>query len=285
MIKILTWNIQKKKNDLIYRILQEMLVENSIDILVLQEAYGVFVTTAIGEIFEEITYPGSGVGSGVRIFLKKGMFNLFSVQRSLNKKLVFIHLKSKTGIGEFNIAAVHLYSKAGNSERQQLWKNLPLIQNILDYEESSSNNKNTIIVGDFNHNPFENNLCDPSMINSIGNKKLITMLTNYPITKKELNLWYNPMWNLIGDYHHAEGERVTGTYFRYTEDESPIWNLFDGYIVRPSLMDKIVYDDSKIITKTNSENFLKPLIVRKDESLLKEDFSDHLPVKLSLKIN
>lgn len=293
MIKILSWNIHTNKNKrtpLLQRALAEVVNENDIDIVVLQEAFGAFVNTALNSQiaqYDEIVQLGNVIENGVRIFLKKNTFQHSLLQRYFRNKLVLVHLKKIGGIEEFNIAAVHLHSKVGNSERQQLWKNLPIINKIKEFENKVSNNSNTILVGDFNHNPYENNLCDPYILNSKDSKKVITTLTNNPITKsKDNNFWYNPMWNFLGDYDFTSGrERVTGTYFRYSIDESPIWNLLDGFILRPSIMDRVDYNQSSILTSTKSTQFLKPFTIKKDVSLINDQLSDHLPIKFTLTIN
>jgi exonuclease III len=284
MTTILTWNLNKKKTKLLKDALSEIIANHTQpDILVFQEAYGTWVNTILNGPFEEINYPKNSIGSGVRIFLKTKKYKQYSVQRTDNKKLVFIHLQDNTTKEEFNIAAVHLYSKVGNSERQQLWKNLPIIQKINEFESTSTNNDKTILIGDFNHNPFENDLNDPNMINGVESKKLISTITLNPLSKRNLNFWYNPMWNLMGDFDFRNNrDRVTGTYFRYTEDENQIWNFFDGVLLRPSMMDRVNYNFTEVLTSSGTINFLKPFIIRKDESLIKDDLSDHLPVKLTL---
>ena len=94
------------------------------------------------------------------------------------------------------------------------------------------------------------------------------------------------MWNLLGDYDvKRDGSRITGTFFRYSEDENQMWSLIDGFIVRPEIKERIDYNDSEIITGTNAASFLKPGIISKNESLIREDVSDHLPVKFTFIIN
>jgi len=275
---------------LLQRVLAEVVNENNIDIVVLQEAFGNVVNTTLNSQvaqYEEIVAPSNIIENGVRIFLKKSTFQHSLLQRHFRNKLVLVHLKKIVGLEEFNIAAVHLHSKVGNSERQQLWKNLPIVNKIKDFEKKVSNNNRTILVGDFNHNPYENNLLDPYILNCTDSKKVITTLTSNPISKsRDTDFWYNPMWNLLGDYDFTNGnERVTGTYFRYTEDETPIWNLFDGFILRSSIMDRVDYNQSSILTKTNTTPFLKPFTIGKGDSLINEQISDHLPIKFTLKIN
>lgn len=297
MTKILSWNIHTNKGSVtkdLQRVITEIVNENFIDIIVLQEAFGSFINTALNAgllQYDEILFPGNTVQKGVRIFTKQNTFHTstFIKKGKKGNKLKFVSLKKLNGTEEFNIAGVHLHSKVGNTERQRLWKSLPIIEEIKEFEKKSLNNR-TIIVGDFNHNPYEINLCDPYYLNAKDSKNLITTLTTKPISKKFGDFWYNPMWNLLGDYDYTSSkknkERVTGTYFRYTEDETPIWNLIDGFILRPSIMDRVNYKECKIITSTKSEpSFLKPLTIAKNESLIYEYLSDHLPIKFSITIN
>jgi exonuclease III len=164
-----------------------------------------------------------------------------------------------------------------------MWKNHPIIEKLKEFEETSTNNKNTIVIGDFNQNPYEIDFTDPHIFNCIDSKELINLLEKSSFSKRNLDIWYNPMWNFLGDYNfNNRKHRVTGTYFRYTENEEPIWNLLDGFIIRPSLMERINYSKSAILDKTESTEFLKPLIIRADKKNIKEELSDHLPIKLTL---
>lgn len=286
MIRILSWNICNKKTTLIQSTLKEVVNENDIDIVILQEAFGIFINTILDNDFDELIYSKNGTKQWVRVFLKKNTFVHTYFDKTTNNKLLFVRLKKTNGVDEFNLAAVHLHSKVRNTERQQLWKNLPLINKIGEFENAASTDDKTIIVGDFNYNPFEKDLSDPMVLNCKDNKELITMLSNSSIPNSNRKNWYNPMWNFLGDFDYNSGaERVTGTYFRYTENETPMWNLLDGFILRPSIMNKIDYKESSILIKTKSTNFLKPFIIRKDESLIKDDLSDHLPIKFTITLN
>lgn len=292
-MKILSWNIHsnsKKSTVILQQVLADVVNENDIDIVVLQEAFGLFVLTSLNSKtiqYDELLIPGKIIANGVRIFVKQKTFQHKFLERHCRNKLLLVHLKKITGSEEFNIAAVHLNSKVGNTERQQLWKNEPIINKIKEFEKKVSNNDRTILVGDFNQNPYENNLLDPHILNCKDSKQVIKTLSKYPIPKKKkFDFWYNPMWNLLGDYDYTNnGERITGTYFRYTLDETPIWNLLDGFILRPSIMDRVDYSQSSILTRTSQIEFLKPFTIRKDESLINDQISDHLPIKFTININ
>jgi endonuclease/exonuclease/phosphatase family metal-dependent hydrolase len=289
-INFLTWNLAKKKTDLLKQVLAEVVKENAIDVVVLQEASGRFINTALGTGYEELAYPQGKPGRGVRIFLRRRMFIYDFVRFTSLRKLVFVRLQLLTGSEELTLAAVHLHSKVGNTERQQQWKNRALLTKMEAWESEAGGQLNTVLVGDFNANPYEANLLDPYLLRGQASRKLIEQLRGFPLqaslSKKTLDFWYNPMWGLLGDRNaHTGAERPTGTFFRHVRDETGHWSLLDGFLVRPALMHRVVHEDLAIVERTASTEFVKPFILAADESLLTDDLSDHLPVKFSLLLN
>jgi endonuclease/exonuclease/phosphatase family metal-dependent hydrolase len=287
MVRFLTWNLAKKKTPLIEQVLRELALENQIDIIVLQEATGLFVNTALHLDYDELPYPNGKPGSGVRVFLRRGMFVHNFVYYTPWRKLVCVELRLLNGNQYFNLAAVHLHSKVNNTARQQQWKNHALLRRLQDWEKRTTNPTSTVLVGDLNAAPYEADLLDPYLLRGQSSQALIHHLAPYPLraslSKENLNFWYNPMWNLLGDVDaHTGTERPTGTYFRHTEDETTHWNLLDGFLVRPGLMRLVLHKELSIVQRTISTAFIKPFILRSDETLLNEDLSDHLPVKFTI---
>jgi exonuclease III len=286
MINIISWNTNKKNTAFLRSALTELASEQAPEIFVFQECLGQYVNTILNPTYDEIPYPGNGINRRVRIFLKKNTFDRFAINTAFNNKLVFVHLRKIGGTEDFNLAGIHFYSKL-NTERQQLWKNKPFTERIDLLERTQTNNNRTILIGDFNYNPYDSTLSDPNVFNAIDNKNLIRTFSANPIGNRNHNYWYNPMWNLLGDYDFNRDlhKDSSGTYFLYNEAEIPYWNLIDGALLRPSIMDRIDFKKTEVLTNTSQRNFLKPLIIRTDESLVVEDFSDHLPLKVTLKIN
>jgi endonuclease/exonuclease/phosphatase family metal-dependent hydrolase len=292
----MTWNLQKKTTSLQQQVLGELVQENEVDVVVLQEAYGVAVATKLNQFgYHEVDYPLKASPSGVRIFIKSLTIKQFDVRMSNDpfKKLVFVELRQQHGGERFNVAAVHLHSKYGNTERQQQWKNYELLRKLDQWEKEFTSTR-TIMVGDLNANPYEANLRDPYLLRGQEDRALIRLLQQQQLASRKpagLDFWYNPTWNLLGDFASfplpgASGSaRPTGTFFRYTEDETPMWNLLDGFLVRPSLMDQVLHEKSAILSYTKSTNFLKPVSIGRGDSLIKETLPDHLPLKFALTIN
>jgi endonuclease/exonuclease/phosphatase family metal-dependent hydrolase len=286
MTTILSWNTGKKKSEMMSRALCELVEEHAIDIVVLQECLGRHVNSLLEPQYEEVPYLGVGLDRRVRIFLKNGEFERFAINTAFENKLLFVHLRKKNGIEDFNIVGVHLYSKAGNTERQQTWKNLHFAETIKEFEISTSTHQRTVVVGDFNYNPYEIDLLDPNMFNAIENRHLISRFLEFPVGTPKKDYFYNPMWNLLGDYDYQrrQAKEASGTYFHYNEAGWPHWNHFDGMILRPSLMDRFDYERSEVIVQTRTLKFLKNFIIHRDESIIKEDLSDHLPIKFTLNV-
>jgi len=155
-IKILSWNYHQITNTFKLNALREMVDENYIDIIVLQEANGVSIPSTLSTTHTEINYLNGAVSNGVRVFLKNGMFTYNPAPLGWFNKYAFLTLKLHSGREWFNLFAVHLFSKRGRTERKQMWKNLEFIKDIKDWESNTGNYK-SILIGDFNLNPFENN--------------------------------------------------------------------------------------------------------------------------------
>lgn len=285
IIKILSWNYEGKTNRYKLGALKELVKENTVDIVVLQEASGTKIHSTLIATHSEVKYdkPASG---GVRIFLKNGSFIPTNYAKlGYFNKYALLNLRHVKCSESFNIVGVHLYSKVGRTDRKQMWENLPFIEEINNWEDSSGTEK-SIMIGDFNHNPFDSNVNDPNVINSRDSRSLIQHQMNYDPIGLQHKYWYNPMWNLLGDHDpFLNTPRITGTYYLNRRDETPVWNMIDGFMLRPALMNSIHYKDSKVITSTKNHKMVKSKTVNEHESFIHEFYSDHLPILLTIEIN
>ncbi|QKX07455.1 endonuclease/exonuclease/phosphatase family protein [Aquimarina sp. TRL1] len=148
----------------------------------------------------------------------------------------------------------------------------------IELQEFKSETRNTIILGDFNMNPFEDGLVNATGLHNISNKEIaLTMDRNYQ--GRSYNYFYNPMWSFLGD--ESKGD-VQGTHFY--NSYKPInyfWNLFDQVMIRPELIPFFEEDELKIITKINNTPLLKKVNGYKR---IDKNYSDHLPIKFQVKL-
>jgi hypothetical protein len=186
----------------------------------------------------------------------------------------------------FNLAAIHVYSKAGKTDELQRDENMGMKKAILEFESLMKEDK-TLIVGDLNYHPFESFLQSPFFFNAISSKSVVSNLLHRPLQTQQYPYYYNPMWNLLGDYDYLDkGEKVGGTFYWDTKDSGRYhWNLIDGVLLSRSIMDKLVMDSLKIVTKINAKDLVHTRPLGANKSYLVDGYSDHLPVKFTINTN
>ena len=90
---------------------------------------------------------------------------------------------------------------------------------------------------------------------------------------KEFYMFYNPMWNLLGD-----AQEPYGTYYYAGNDPiNTYWNIYDQVIIRPALRARFVENSLRIIKETKTR-FLLDSNGHPDKKI-----SDHLPIVFEIK--
>ncbi|AXP80483.1 hypothetical protein CJ739_1394 [Mariniflexile rhizosphaerae] len=148
----------------------------------------------------------------------------------------------------------------------------------IELEEFKSSTRNTLILGDFNMNPFEDGLVNSAGLHNINNKEIAsTMSRNYQ--GKSYNYFYNPMWSFLGD--ESKGS-VQGTHFHNTyKPINYFWNLYDQIMIRPELIPYFDENELTIISKIGNNSLVKKI---NGYTRIDKDYSDHLPIKFQLKL-
>ena len=168
------------------------------------------------------------------------------------------------------MVAVHLPSKLYQSEETQMLEAVEFKREIEDCEKRL-NTRNTFIIGDFNMNPFETGMVAASAFHSIP--CLQTALSKNgkrKATGREHNIFYNPMWNLLGDF-----DGNPGTYFRSgSEQKVYFWNILDQVILRPNLAKHLEKGSLKILRSIGEKQLVN--------SNGRPALSDHLPINFNL---
>ncbi len=174
--------------------------------------------------------------------------------------------------GQFILGGIHLPSQmyVGNQERRKI-----VIRKIIDAAHNHEVNlktKKTIIVGDFNEDPYEDGCLAASNFFSLP---YVTQKATRNIEGIEFEKFYNPMWNLLGDFSPPYG-----TYFYNESNPSgTYWHMFDQVIIRPCLRKAFSEKNLKIVTTIGDRKLLgqsgKPI----------SRISDHLPIVFEIKEN
>lgn len=269
MLNILFWNIKNNIN--VIPLLPKLCTENLINILILSETKGIdneYIIRRLEETGKTFRVELPMPGNRTFLFHDQGL----QIKKVKDGKF-FSAFKLLNGPSNILLVTVHLPSLLHQTESVIGHEGSIIIADILKLEAELDTNK-TVIVGDFNLNPFSD-----SMVSAYGFHAIMckdTALKNSrTIYGEEYKYFYNPMWSLHGNNKN----NVLGTYYYHTKPTSYVWNMFDQVIIRPSLINFFYFDKMEIIDMIEETSILN--LKRKPNS---KDYSDHLPLKFSLRL-
>ena len=171
----------------------------------------------------------------------------------------------------FLLAGVHLPSKLHANERDIQITGRQLIEAVREAEAEVKHQK-VVITGDFNANPFEDVIAGSDYLHAIFDSAIVERIRSRIVYGARKQIFYNPMWNLFGDYHDPKGSY----YSESGESYRLYWNIFDQVIMSADFIRAYRKESLKIITGTSGRQFAdrsgKP-----DASA----YSDHFPLFFS----
>lgn len=174
---------------------------------------------------------------------------------------------------EVLVVALHLPSKRFLSAEEQALL-ATRTSRLVECLEHQVGHRRTVVIGDFNMNPFEAGLVSSEgfhamMARSIAAKERRTVLG------EARRYFYNPMWSLLGDCSPGP----PGTYFY--SSSSPLtffWNAFDQVLLRPELAACFLPGDAMVIDSVGSRSLLTSTGIPNPSG------SDHLPLFVVIRV-
>ncbi len=256
-LKILFWNLNG--NDITDLIIEIMTSEN-IDVALFAEFNGVDYTK-ISVLNNEYNLIKS-LNEDCRVIgLVRKHLNVYDVQGDNNHYIIF---KLEGRNCQFNIVSVHLQSQMHKQKHARAETIIKMKNNIAVYE---AENPNTIVIGDFNIDPFDELMSSYYYLHAVSFRELMEtdFIEHY---KEKYKKFYNPMLGLI-----TENEKLYGSYY-YTDIESIYWHFYDQCLLRKEALK--YFDGVCVIKKIGDIELIKN---KKPDNKI----SDHLPIILSLK--
>lgn len=262
-MKILFWNTHKNEN--INTIISELITDNNISIVVLAE-----YTADVDELLQILTMQSvhmkQYISAGCDRIKIIGSVNQVEPGKQTD------HASIQIIDNDIVLCGIHLNSPiySGHQEQREIY--IEQIINDIKSIEKELNTENTIIVGDFNVNPYDVACVDARYFHGIpiceeANRKTRT------ISGKEYSMFYNPMWNFFGDKHQPYGTY----YYGGSNTVNTYWNIYDQVIIRPALKERFIDESLKILTETKT----KYLLDRNGHP--DNNISDHLPIVFEIK--
>lgn len=133
-------------------------------------------------------------------------------------------------------------------------------------------NRNLIVFGDFNEDPYHDGMLLCNGLNAVKEVSLAKRVCRHK-DQIDYPYFYNPMWSFW------DNNEDIGTYYYYpTHYRSEAWHIFDQVIFRPHLLDCFKQDKLQIVTKSLSTNLLA------SNGKIDTQYSDHLPIVFEFSI-
>ena len=247
-------------------------IEHNIDVLILTEYSNVDIQYIQRKLnIEGKSFIVEQIDKNSRILLMRNSnVNLKVINEGKQYYSIF---KLIAGNQTILIFAVHFPSLT-NLERNDIDMFSSQIAREFEQFEEKYETEDSLIVGDFNMNPF-----DPGMVSSfsfnavmcpeIAKKKDRTFLFN------ERKFYYNPMWHVMGNESYIN----KGTYFYAQSAKSYYWYTYDQVLIRPGLIKQFSMPELEALNCINDNNLLTKKGITNSEQ-----FSDHLPLKFEIKM-
>ena len=165
----------------------------------------------------------------------------------------------------FVVAATHLVDRISASDSEARLEDIRELMGVVrGYEEALSVDK-TVVMGDFNANPYDKELLLPNAFNAMLFKGIVKARSSRKWRGKSYPFMYNPTLHWLSEDTETYGSH----YYSSGDGTNPIWNCYDQALVSPALMDRV--RDYGYLKKIGDKN----LIARWRP---KREISDHLPL-------
>jgi hypothetical protein len=178
---------------------------------------------------------------------------------------------------EILVGIIHFPDRRNHSPSEQRSLCFELAQFLRDAEERAGHRR-TILVGDFNMNPFDEGMVDVNRFGATMTKDLARKLA-----KREPNprpRFYNPMWGCFGD----STEGPPGTFYYPKSSRTNIyWHMPDQILVRTELIDAFVGPSLRVLHKGLSRSGEVDYL-RERRKHWKVAVSDHLPILFAMNL-
>lgn len=175
---------------------------------------------------------------------------------------------------DFTIVAVHLRSKLFQPPEDQA---LGVVSINADIEaiEDHVGHRRTLVIGDFNMDPFERGLVSFDCFHAVMSRSTAQQRSR-KVEGRERPFFYNPMWNHFGDHP----PNPPGSFLRARSGRTEyFWHSFNQVLLRPDLLDFFEDEGLEVLTHIGEQS-----LVRRNGRPDPSTGSDHLPLLLELSI-
>jgi hypothetical protein len=270
MITFLFWNLNKSPLEALVSELAEM---HQVDVLILAESE---ITSYV--MLETLNRnPGSKFHLTDSQCEKIVIYTRFSrefIQKKFDSERLTVRRLMLPRSEEILLAAIHQPSKLYWSDQSQSFECVELASTIRSIEKEVGHRR-TVLVGDFNMDPFEAGFVAANGLNAVMSRNVAARHSR-TVQGKDYPFFYNPMWGHFGDA--VDGPAGT-IYYGSSEHVAYFWHIFDQVLIRPELLSIFKNEELKILS-AGTEMSLLTANGLPDNSAA----SDHLPILFRLEM-
>jgi hypothetical protein len=268
MTTFLFWNLNKKR---IERLVANLAELHEVDVLILTEC----------EIPAHVMLEALNAGASPMFHLTDSqrqeivIYTRFSsefLQKKFDSPRLTVRRLRLPGADEILLAAVHSPSKVNWRDASQSAECYELSSNIRRIEDEVGHRR-TVLVGDFNMNPFEDGMVAANGLNAVM-ARMVAARETRTVQARQYPFFYNPMWGHFGD---VTGSPSGTFYYGTSEHVAYFWNMFDQVLIRPGLLSIFRNEGLKILSNSGEISFLT---VKGLPNI--SVASDHLPILFQL---
>ena len=266
MTTFLFWNLNKKP--LLPRV-REIVDEYKVDVVSLTECLPLdpAVASALGSDWAAHDSPQNKL----RVVANRRKVQLKHAYLGPAGDVAVKHLATD-GRPDILFATLHLTSKLKTEADDRLTLGISAAKAVRRVEQDIGYRR-TIVVGDFNLNPWEGALFSSHGFHAHMSQRLTRHVHGRVVAGVKMPSFFNPMWQFLTD----RGSSPTGTYrLEASTPTNPIWHTLDQVLIRPALSRRL--SEVRIIESTSSGS-----LVTRHGWPDKKNASDHLPLLFRLK--
>lgn len=259
-MKILFWNLKKNS---IEKYIADCIDEKDIDVALFSE-YDRINFKKLEKLLHNQYKHVIGMGGCDKITLVAR--NIISVEIKREQDRYVLYTINSDNF-RYIISGVHLQDRRSSDSQARIIK-IGRIVNDIKNLETTSKCKKTIIIGDFNANPYDDELLGVSAFNAVLFKEEILRSETRKVDGEIYRRFFNPILHFI-----SEETKMYGSFYYNQGSATPIWNCLDQMIVSKALANSVIdMQYLKMIKETSLISRVRP----------NAKISDHLPLYVEL---
>ncbi len=257
IINLLFWNLAKNNID---KYIIGIIKEKNVDIAIFSEYSGINISNILANLNNEYLHYSTMGGCNKVTIIAKRKYDI-KIRREADERFVIYSVECNDE--KYILAGLHLQDNLHSDSDVRKIEIRDLVSYIQEVEKNL-NHSNTIVIGDFNASPFDDEMIQKDAFNAVLFKNLILKAEYTTFGKRKYRRFYNPMLDFI-----SEDNANYGSFYYSSGLKTLYWYCYDQIIIRKPL---ISYLHSLEYCKTiGNKKLIKDIIP--DKSI-----SDHLPL-------